>query len=200
MATEPPATLQEAEPRWMTSLPEKQRDAVARMMPALEDLARASDEVTVGKLVTRMLEDRFAARKQPSREAGHALAVLRGRVAREEIKQHEGGSLSAAEAAEKLGISKTAVLKRYRDGRLLGWREARQGSVRFPVWQFTEDNVLPGIADTLAILNQAPWMDDWGRISFFVQRRSSLKDQSPLDLLRKGLDERVTWAATSEVA
>jgi hypothetical protein len=92
------------------------------------------------------------------------------------------------------------VLKRYHEGKILGWREARQDAVRFPIWQFTDDNLLPGIPEVLAILNQAPWMDDWARILFFLNRRSSLDEKSPLDLLRKGRNERVLWAATAEVA
>jgi hypothetical protein len=185
---------------WIATLPEKQQTAVAQMMPWLATLTRESDEMTAGNVVIRMMEAQFAASKKPVPKAGLALAILRGRVAREELKQQEGGSISASEAAEKLGISKTAVLKRYREGKLLGWREARQDAVRFPIWQFTEDNVLPGIPEVMTILNEAPWMDDWGRILFFLNRRSSLDGKRPLDFLRKGRDERVLWAASAEVA
>lgn len=186
---------------WIAALPEKQRTAVTAMMPWLATLTRESDEMTAGNVVIRMMEAQFAASKKPVPKAGLALALLRGRVAREELKEQEGGSISADEARMKLGgLSKEAVLKRYRKGQLLGWREARQGAVRFPVWQFKDDNVLPGVPEVLAILNEAPWMDDWGRILFFLNRRSSLGGKCPLDLLRKGRDERVLWAASAEIA
>jgi len=169
------------------------------MMPLLATLTRESDETTAGNLIIRMVESQFAASKKPTPKAGLALALLRGRVAREELKQQEGGSISAAEGAEKLGISKTAVLKRYHDGKLLGWREARQDAVRFPIWQFTDDNVLPGIPGVLAVLNEAPWMDDWGRILFFLNPRRSLDGKRPLDLLRKGNTQKVISLAQAAI-
>lgn len=184
---------------WIATLPEKQRTAVTQMMPWLAALTRESDEMTAGNVVIQMMESQFAASKKPTPKAGLALALLRGRVAREELKQQEGGGISASEAAEKLGISKTAVLKRYRDGKLLGWREARQDAVRFPVWQFTEDNVLPGIPEVLAILNQAPWMDDWGRILFFLNERRSLGGKRSLDSLREGTWDFVVELAKAEI-
>jgi len=188
-----------AELPWITALPEKQRTVVAGMMPLLATLTRESDETTAGNLIIRMVESQFAASKKPTPKAGLALALLRGRVAREELKQQEGGSISAAEGAEKLGISKTAVLKRYHDGKLLGWREARQDAVRFPIWQFTDDNVLPGIPGVLAVLNEAPWMDDWGRILFFLNPRRSLDGKRPLDLLRKGNTQKVISLAQAAI-
>lgn len=200
MITQSAATLDEADFPWIATLPDKQRKAVSQMMPGLVALTRESDELTAGKVFIQMIESQFATRKNNTPQAGLALSLLRGRLAREELKQRNGGSISAAEAAEKIGISKTAVLKRYHEGKMLGWREARQDAVRFPVWQFADDNLLPGIPEVLAILNQAPWMDDWSRILFFLNRHSSLGEKSPLDLLKKGRHERVMWAATAEVA
>jgi len=185
---------------WLTALPAAQQSAVKQLFPLMATLTRESDALNAGNLMARVFESQLAARKQPAHKAGLAIALLRGRVAREEIKQEEGGSISSAEAAARLGISKTAVLKRYHHAQLLGWKEARQGAVRMPVWQFTEDNVLPGIPEVLTVLNQASWMDDWARVLFFLNRRSSLGDQRPLDLLRKGGDKRVLRAATAAIA
>ncbi|MCX6877112.1 MAG: hypothetical protein NTW21_25375 [Verrucomicrobia bacterium] len=199
MKTKNGATASAQDFPWIAELPERQRTTVTQMMPLLATLTREADEMTAGNLVIRMVESQFAASKKPAAKAGLALALLRGRVAREELKQQEGGSISASEAAEKLGISKTAVLKRYREGKLLGWREARQEAVRFPVWQFTDDNVLPGLPDALAVLNEAPWMDEWGRILFFLNARRSLERKRPLDLLREGESARVVDLAKAEI-
>ena len=185
---------------WIATLPEKQRTAVAEMMPWLATLTRESDEMTAGNVVIRMMEAQFAASKKPVPKAGLALGILRGRLAREELKEQEGGSISADEARMKLGgLSKEAVLKRYRKGQLLGWREARQGAVRFPVWQFKDDNVLPGVPEVLAILNEAPWMDDWGRILFFLNQRRSLGGKRPLDSLWEGKRDFVIELAKAEI-
>lgn len=185
---------------WIEALPEKQRTAVTKMMPWMAALTRESDEMTAGNVVIQMLEAQFAASKKPKPKAGLALAVLRGRVAREELKQQEGGSISADEARMKLGgLSKEAVLKRYRKGQLIGWREARQGAVRFPVWQFKDENVLPGVPEVLAILNEAPWMDDWGRVLFFLNERRSLGGKRPLDSLREGKRNFVVELAKAEI-
>ena len=161
----------------------------------IAELARESGVIETGKLMIQAFESQVLASTKPVSRSGLSVAVLRGMVAREEIKQEEGGSLSAAEAAQRLHISKTAILNRYHAGRVLGWKEARQGAVRMPVWQFQDDDLLPGLTEILAILNQASWMDDWGRIAFFLNRRASLGDRRPLDLLRTSELERARQAA-----
>lgn len=124
-------------------------------------------------------------------------AVARGLMVREAVKEEEGGHISAEEAGRVLGISKTAVLERFKKGQLLGWRETRQGAVRFPVWQFANDSPLNGLPEVLAILGKAPGIDAWGRIFFFLNRRNSLNGKRPLDLLRQGkvsAVKRLAWA------
>jgi hypothetical protein len=129
-----------------------------------------------------------------------AEALFRGIEARQRIKEMEGGTLSAEEAGRILGLdSKQAVIDRYNKGRLLGWRE-KQGSIRFPVWQFQEDgNVLGGLPEALEVLAQNKNLDDWAKVLFFVNPRDSLKNQRPLDLLRKGEAERVIELARAQV-
>lgn len=180
---------------WLIKLPAAQKSAVKQILPLMEALTKDSDEMKAGNLMIQIFESHFATRAKPAPKAGLAIAMLRGRMAREELKHEEGGSISTSEAAEKLGISKTAVLKRYNLGQLVGWKEARQGAVRLPVWQFGDDNVLPGISEVLTVLNKASWMDDWARVLFFLNRRSSLGDLRPLDLLRKGTQKPVLETA-----
>jgi len=123
-------------------------------------------------------------------------AMARGLFLRESAKQEEGGSISADEAARRLGISKTSVLKRHKNGQWLGWRETKQKAVRFPVWQFSEDGILTGLSEVLSILSKSPQIDDWGRIMFFLNPRNSLAGKRPLDALSEGnvpLVERLAW-------
>ncbi len=128
-----------------------------------------------------------------------AEALFRGIEARQRIKEMEGGTLSAEEAGRLLGLVKQAVIDRYNKGRLLGWRE-KQGAIRFPVWQFREDgHVLGGLPEALGVLAQNKRLDDWAKVLFFVNPRDSLKNQRPLDLLRKGEAEHVIELARAQV-
>jgi hypothetical protein len=112
------------------------------------------------------------------------------------MEEAEGGSVSADTAARMLGMSKTSILRRFEKGQLLGWRDIRQNAVRFPVWQFSDHGVLVGLEHILGILRKTP-LSDWGRVSFFLEKRQSLNGLRPLDWLRQGrIDEveRVAWA------
>jgi hypothetical protein len=122
-------------------------------------------------------------------------ALARGLPVREAAKQEEGGSISADEAARILGLSKTSVLVRFSKGQILGWRETKQKAVRFPIWQFGEEGMLPGLPEVLDILSQAE-LDDWGRVMFFLNPRNSLEGKRPLDALKEGrlpLVKRLAW-------
>ncbi len=133
---------------------------------------------------------------KPSRQDKLAMALARGLETRQQIAEAEGGSLSSDEAAQLLGISKTAVLKRLEAGRLLAWREERLHAARFPRWQFDErGQVLACLEDVLEILNADPRLNAWGKILFFLQTKINLGDKRPLDLLREGKLEEVRLAA-----
>ena len=102
------------------------------------------------------------------------------------MAEAEGGSLSSEEVSRLLKISKTAVLKRLDAGRLLAWREVRLRAARFPRWQFDEHGeVLSGLEEVLAILNQDERLDAWGKILFFLKEGSGRAGGRPLDLLRQ---------------
>ncbi len=148
--------------------------------------------------IARAVADAIMAEAGPKPERAMDRAAARGLVVREEAKQEEGGNISADEAARILGISKTSILERYKKGRVLGWREARQNAVRFPTWQFSPDGVLKGLAEVLAIL-QSPHMDDWGRVMFFLNPRQSLQGLRPLDALRQGRQKAVEQLAWADV-
>lgn len=85
----------------------------------------------------------------PERDSRLAAVIARGEVVREKLAADEGGSISTAEAARLLGVSKTTVLRRWRNHRLVAWKDGR--SVRVPVWQFAGHKMLKGIEETLQI-------------------------------------------------
>ena len=165
------------------------RASVMDFQPAFAEAISRFGPVGAVKMVTASMIEQLAA--QPRPKSRTAAAIMRGLSAKERLKQEEGGSYSAEETRVLLKISKAAVLKRFQKGQLLGWREARQAAVRFPVWQFKDDDLLPGMAEILATFSDISWMDEWARIGFFLGRRQSLEGKRPLDLLREGLVQHV---------
>lgn len=128
------------------------------------------------------------------------LAMARGVLARRELMEEEGGSLSSEAVSSLLGISKQAVLKRLKAGTLLAWREERLNAARFPRWQFdSHGHVLPGLDEVLAILNQDERLDAWAKILFFLQEKASLGGRRPLDLLREKKLDPVRLSAQAYV-
>jgi len=105
--------------------------------------------------------------------------------------------MSAEETGRYLGITKQSVLNMYHAGKLLGWKTERQGAIRFPVWQFADNQRLAGIAEVLARLNDADGLDDWARIGFFLQGHGMLNGKRPIDLLRQNRLSRVLEVANA---
>jgi hypothetical protein len=158
----------------------------------LRKLAGAADPANLARLVEKAFRQEFPVAKSDNR-LGNAIA--RGITARQKLIAAEGGSLSAEEAAQELGISKAAILKRYQKGQLIAWREERQNAVRFPLWQFQDHKVLDGIEETLKLLNAGSRLDDFGRMLFFLSTRRFLGGKRPLDCLREGDLKKVLQAA-----
>jgi len=122
-----------------------------------------------------------------------AAALARGRRIRKRLRAAEGGSISLAEAAARLRISAGTVLRWYHGGKIIGWKEREK--VRFPVWQFIGGNVLPGLAEVLALADKG-WelIGDDGRMVFLLSHSRVLNGRRPLDLLRQGDVESVKKA------
>ena len=143
-------------------------------------------------VLTAMLAARkLLARTDPDRDPLE-LARLRGQKARLVLLNKEGGTLSAGETADLLGISRQAVNKRRQSNRLLAVPLGRHGFA-YPAWQFTDDGVVPGFE---AVLQQLTRHDPWMQARFFLQSSKALGDMRPLDELRKGNVEAVQAAAT----
>ena len=121
-----------------------------------------------------------------------APAFLRGIEAERRLLDAHGGTLTAEQAGEFLGISRQAVEKRRKAHTLIALTTGRHG-YRYPVWQFTKfGKALPGLEDVLKAL--APH-DAWMQAAFFVSQNPRLGDQTPIDMLKAGRLARVLEAA-----
>jgi hypothetical protein len=125
-----------------------------------------------------------------------AHAIVRGILARRQLLTEEGGSVSTTEAAEKLGVSRRAVLERYRRGTIVGWFDENRRAIAYPIWQFKSGGLLPGIEAILQLFNEYAHVDDdMARVMFFLTRFGFLGDKRPLDCLRSGDIEGARRAA-----
>ncbi len=165
---------------------------VKNIRSALRQVAGAADPANLARLTGIAFRQEFPAAKGDNRLAN---AVARGITARQKLMEAEGGSLSAEEAARELGISKTAILKRYQKGQIIAWREERQNAARFPVWQFKFHKVLGGLEEILKVLNTGSRLNDFGRMLFFLSMMGFLGGKRPLDCLRAGQVDKVLQAA-----
>jgi hypothetical protein len=138
----------------------------------------------------RLLVERLGDRLLPSTDP-LAKARLRGVIAMRELLRGDGGSLTAKEVAERLGISRQAVDKRRKAGQLLALEPPKRG-LHYPAWQFVDDGTLPGFAWVLDALRDH---DAWAQARFFVSGNARLGGRRPVDLLRKGSLEPVLSAA-----
>jgi hypothetical protein len=182
--------------RQSKALAPRDREIVDEFQAVLEKRLKKADPIRLAHLASIAFSATFPASKRENRLAN---AIARGLSARQQLIAEAGGSLSADEAAKEIGLSKTAILNRYHHGNIIGWREERQNAVRFPIWQFSEHHVIPGIEEALRILNTESRVDDWGRMLFFLQKNRRLNDKRPLDYLRENKLEPVLIAAQAYV-
>jgi hypothetical protein len=106
-----------------------------------------------------------------------------GILARKELEQAEGGSISSEEVAELLGLKhRPSVAYKRKSRELIAWR-VTTGKWRYPRWQFTANGILPGIKECLKALSV---VNGFGAMIFFLSPRHSLEGKRPLDLLRDG--------------
>ncbi len=172
---------------------------LARALQALARLATTLDERELGDaagapsdyaVLLRVLEHPEA---QALLAADDALAParLRGLRLRQEWLRAEGGTLSAQEVADVLGISRQAVDKRRRAGTLLAVDTGRHG-YSYPAWQLTDSGTLPGLEQVLAVLHD---FDPWMQVAFFLTPHTRLTGITPLQALRAGQVDAVVKAA-----
>ena len=122
-----------------------------------------------------------------------AEARRRGLEARDRLLAAEGGVLTAEQVAGLLRLSRQAVDKRRRAGRLLALDTGRRGYL-YPAWQFGPRGVLPGIE---AVLGAFDGVDAWTQAAWFLSGDARLDDDTPLEALRRGEAEAVRRAAAA---
>lgn len=121
-----------------------------------------------------------------------AAAYARGRVAREALLKAAGGVVSAEELAVQLKVTRQAVDKRRRAGKLLALRE--RGDWIYPAWQVTNGHTLEGFEDVLQELIERG-ASPWDMMLFFLETDTEREDETPLAALEKGRLEVAMSAA-----
>jgi nucleoid DNA-binding protein len=125
---------------------------------------------------------------QPS---ARALAILRGKEICESDLRDSGGAFTLQQIEKLLGISRQAVDKKVHDDALLAV-PGPHGRRQYPVAQFTEEGILPGLGDLLKAL---PSANGWFRLNFLIRPDARLNGRRPIDLLKEGKIEPVVVAA-----
>lgn len=115
---------------------------------------------------------------------------LRSLGVEEEIRSLEGGGLSDAEFAARLGVSARETVRNYRErGRIFAWeKDAR--NLRYPAWQIHDGRLLPGLAEILAVLTKRG-RSAFAIANYFLSESEELDGKRPLDLLRANQVEEV---------
>lgn len=161
-----------------------------RAVRAITTLAREMDEKDVADAVAAPADldvvlsalGSEAALAPLARADPLARARLRGIEERRRLLSAEGGSIGAQEVARLLHVSRQAVHKRQRAGRLLGVDCGRHG-LAFPVWQFGPEGVIPGLEEVLDALQG--W-EPWSQLAFLLSESDALGGETPLEALRQG--------------
>ena len=202
----PNRSLTEALARVMkaSEAPDKTRAAlraafIARALNALSDIVGELDDAALsraagagsGRSVLFHALEPISTAAAAKDEDPLAAARLRGLKARDQMLGAEGGTLSVSRVAEHLRISRQAVDKRRRSGKLIGFDVGRHGHA-YPAWQFDERGVLPGLDAVLAAMQVR---DPWMQAAFFLSGDPRLAGDTPLSRLRRGDVDAVVLAA-----
>jgi len=119
-----------------------------------------------------------------------AKARARGVSLRQRILARDD-MLTLAEAAQALGLTPPAVNDRFRASKLIALEAGARGR-RYPAWQF-EDEIAGRPLET--VLEVLKGLSPWATYRFFTTPDSTLEDETPLDVLRRGDIEAVVEAA-----
>ena len=116
---------------------------------------------------------------------------------RKEILDEVGGAIGADEVALILKLPVRAVIDLATKGRLLALFPPDHATYEFPAFQFDRRRgaLLAGMEEVLKELSAVPEINNWAKCQFLLSRRHSLRDQTPLALLRRGKIARVVALA-----
>lgn len=124
---------------------------------------------------------------------------LRSIGVEEELRQMEGGGLSDAEFAKRLGVSSRETVRKYREkGVIFAWAKDSR-NLRYPAWQIHEGRLLPGLAEVLTILHRQK-RGAFSIANYFLSKSEELGGCRPLDVLREGrLDDVKAHAERNDI-
>jgi DNA-binding transcriptional regulator YiaG len=127
---------------------------------------------------------------QKDQNAAFERVRLRSLGVVEEVRDMEGGGLSDAEFAARLGVSARETVRNYREkGRIFAWeKDAR--NLRYPAWQIHDGGLLPGLTEVLAALTKHG-RSAFAIANYFLSESEELGGKRPLDLLRAKRAEEV---------
>jgi hypothetical protein len=118
-------------------------------------------------------------------------AKLRGVELRRQMLKSAGGTLTAENVAELLGISRQAIDKRRSSNSLLALTQGKRG-YSYPSFQFQEGKTVPGLEEVLGELSS---LDSWMQLNFFTSPNERLDGKTPIKALQNGLIEEVKGVA-----
>jgi hypothetical protein len=161
-----------------------------RLATALSAVINAADvDGTEALRVMRRVSEKISlANVTP--DAAFERVLLRSLGADAELRDAEGGGLSDAEFAERMGLGSRETIRQYRQkGRIFGWLKGSR-SYRYPAWQIHRKELLPGLAEVLAVLREKG-LHSLSIIGYFLTPSDGLDDVRPLDLLRESKIDQV---------
>jgi hypothetical protein len=118
-------------------------------------------------------------------------ARIRGIRLKLELLSMEGGVISSEHVAKLLNLTRQGVDKRRASGKPIGISMGRCGYA-YPVWQFQDGQVLPGLENVLKVMKEHP---PWTQVMFMLTGDLRLKGETPLAQLRQGNIDSVVQAA-----
>jgi hypothetical protein len=161
----------------------------ARASAALKRIAERADESSLQRAVAAPTDAGALARAISDYSGGSgavedldplAALIARGAEQKVELLKHAGGALPVSNVAKLLGISRQAVDKRRREGKLLAI--PRGADYVYPACEFADDGVVPGLAE---ILGQFGLQRSWAALAFLVTPDDQLGGLSPLKALQR---------------
>lgn len=196
---EAPASLHKALNKIVASSQRREANAIffARALNVLEKIADSQSVVDVAS-ASSDYEVLLRALQSPEslelliKSDPLAVAKLRGLEIKKQLIEAQGGCISSSEVGKILGISRQAVDKRRRLGKLIAIAMGK-GNYIYPVWQFSETGkTIEGLEEVLIALQE---LDSWMQIAWMLDPNVRLQEQTPLEQLRKGNINRVIESA-----
>ncbi len=160
-------------------LPDRRRKVAAALTAVLE----AAELSTPDALNLLLLTAENLPADRADEHSAYQRVRLRSLGVEEEVREMEGGGLSDAEFAARLGVSARETVRNYREkGRIFALAKDTR-NLRYPAWQIHDGELLPGLRDVLAALNQQQ-RSAFAIANYFLSESEELGGKRPLDLLR----------------